>query len=67
MWRKNQILRIDSELLDDFADVAMIEDGICRQIVSHGNEMRLSGGLLPRARNSRLGIGDDAAAAIDQA
>ena len=53
-------LRIDADLLQQFAGVAMREDAVGGEIVGRIHEMRLGGGRFARAAHAALRIGNDA-------
>src|SRR5665213_1256057 len=59
MRRELEVVRIETELLENLAGVAMPEDLISREIAGHIDEMRRRRCVLTSTGNARLGIGDD--------
>ena len=60
MRRENDGRRIDPDLLQQFAGVAMREHAIRGEIVGRIHEMRLGGGRFARAAHAALRVGNDA-------
>ena len=66
MGREDELLRLELQLLQDFAHVAMPEDRVGREIVRHLDEMRCGARLLAGPGDARLRIADYAWFELDQ-
>ena len=59
MRSESQFVGFESKLLNDLAQVAVIEHAISRQIVGDGDEVSFRSRLFARARDAGLGVGNN--------